>query len=295
MITAVHTVGLASTNVERTLAAFGSAAPLEPVHAGDGAVLARGPNLHLEILPASGAAAEPRPVNQVGLAHICVQQREMGRLRPALEQGGVTFMSEPVDLGTGYLYAYGRNADGVLLETEAAPFAPAEPSGWFGHMAFVTADIDRLSSFYAEWLGRPKPQAMRLRGSRRYDAVTGLPDMDVLAAWVSGLNLTLEFWRYLNPASFVGEASVDGPGWRYVSFETDDVAGDLQRAVTLGAEADQGPATAANGESATLRDPDGNQIRLVRFDAAHAHLSSARLPHADVLARVQQAREAAAA
>ena len=293
MITGVHAVGLAASEPEAALATFGAAVPLERVD-GLGGLLARGLNLHLTVEQAS-AAVPLRAVHQAGLAHICVQQRDMGRLRPALEGAGVAFLSPPVDLGTGYLYAYGRTPDGVLLETEAAPFAPAELDGWFGHIALVTSDLERLAGFYADWLGRPRPAPMRLRGSRRYAAVTGLDGVDVLAAWVSGLNLTLEFWRYLNPATFTEARPEDAPGWTHVTFESDDVVGDVARAAALGAEVEAPAALAREGEVARLRDPDGNRMRLVCLNEEHAHLSVARLPCPDVLARVQAARAAAAA
>lgn len=288
MITGVHAVGLRVSDVERTADALGRAIALKRLDA-PGAWLARGPNVHLE-LSAAWSDAPPRAVHDAGITHLCLQGREITALRTALEAGDARFLSEPVDLGTGFLYAYGRDRDGLLLETEGAPFAPVEPASWFGHIALVTPDLKRLSGFYAALTGLPQARAARLRGDAKYDAVTGLPDVDVRATWVPGLNLSLEFWRYLNPATEWSPLVEGAPAYTHVTFESDAVAADFERALALGATPETPPSAVASGERAVVRDPDGNEVRLVRW--ADPALSNRALLHPDILERVRLAREA---
>ena len=103
-----------------------------------------------------------RAVHSPGIAHICVQARDGTVARPALEAAGVGFLSPPVALGTGFLYAYGFDADGRLIEMENAPFLAETPSGWIGHVALVTDDINRLAGFYGGLLdAEPERGAFR--------------------------------------------------------------------------------------------------------------------------------------
>ena len=293
MITGVHAIGLRVTDVERAIAVFGAATPLEQLDA-PGPALLRGANVHLELsLATSGVAA--REVHHAGLAHLCLQQRDIAPLRTVLENGGVRFLSPPVDLGTGFLYAYGRDPDGLLLETEGAPFAPSDPVSWFGHLAFVTPDLKRLAAFYAALIGRPQARGMRLKGDPKYDAVTGVAGVDLLAGWVPGGNLSLEFWQYLSPATQQPPVAAGAPAYTHVTFESDAVEADLAHAVGLGGEPDGPLMRSAEGERARLRDPDGNSVQLVRWSGEARRFSIDHLPHPDILDRVRDARGAAAA
>lgn len=281
---AIHHLGLAGAGQ-----ALDVAVRLEPVRAPDlgdgGAAWLRGPNLFLRL--GDGDPPGPRPVNAPGIAHLCVQSRAGDAARGALERAGVRFLSEPVALGTGFLYAYAHDSAGRLLELESAPFLPDEPAAWFGHVAFVSRDAERLAGFYAHLLGAAVTPGGRFRDNARVDRVAGLDGVDVEVWWVRDRRFTLEFWRYHTPA-------YDGPdvdGW-YTSLglETDDLDAALARVREAGG-ATEDVMTGADGRAARARDPDGNRLQLIEL--ASPSLGTATLPHADALARAAAARAAA--
>ena len=67
--------------------------------------------------------------------------------------GGATPVSrgqQPVHLlGQGVYYAYARDHDGIMYETEHLDHAPFEGPIWFSHVALVSPDLDRLVEFYS--------------------------------------------------------------------------------------------------------------------------------------------------
>lgn len=216
MIKGVHHVGLSVRNLDQAVADYGAVAGLTEIarfmvgntdqarrlmglpEVSAKVVLLRGVNACLELFefarPAPGAVSD-QPVNEPGITHICAQGRSIDDLYARLIPKGFRFPEAPVDLGTSFLYAYGRSRDGAVIETEGAPFAQAEPASWLGHVAFATHDLKRLVAFYGALLGIAPQFSPRLRRSGNYDRVTGLPGVDVLAAWVRGSNLALEFWQ----------------------------------------------------------------------------------------------------
>jgi catechol 2,3-dioxygenase-like lactoylglutathione lyase family enzyme len=257
--------------------------------------LLKGPNAYLELFDFDGPAPNSvpeRPVNAAGITHICIQGREIDALRLRLEAGGMRFHAPPTDLGTGFLYAYGRDINGNIVETEGAPFAPREPAAWLGHVAYATHDLDRLVGFYAALAEAPVIRGGRLRGDPRYDEVTGLADVDVRVAWAPVRNLGLEFWQYLNPSTTPARAErpVSDPGYSHVCFESDDLDADRARAIALGARPHGEAASLRGARVAYLRDPDGNVLELVQWAPEAASLSVAGLPHTDILDRVKAAR-----
>lgn len=262
--------------------------PVEPVPTldlGEALPLARGPNLYLAPLP--GAPAAPRPVNAPGIAHLCVQARNGEAVRMALEQGGAAFLSPPVALGTGYLYAYAHDAAGRLFELETAPFLPPSPPVWFGHVAFVSPDADRLARFYADLLGAPLQAGGRFRG-RRFDQVAGLEGINLEAFWVRAEHFTLEFWRYHAPPA----PAVDSAAWHpYLGLQTDSIEAALARIEALGGRSGA-VLTGPDGRSARAWDPDGNGLFLIELAAGAQDRSVAALGHRDALQRVADARTA---
>lgn len=281
----VHHLGLAGS-----AGAFDAAVALEPcpvLDFGEGAERwSRGPNLHIQ---ASGGEAPSgvRPVNAPGIAHLCVQARAGDRARDAMERAGVRFLSEPVALGTGYLYAYAHGPEGHLLELESAPFLPESPAAWFGHIAFVSPDAERLAAFYARLLGADVTPGGRFRGDPRIDQVAGLSGVDVEVWWVRAPQSALEFWRYHAPA-YEGPAQ---PGWyTHLGLETDDLDAALARVGEDGGAIGEGT-SGPDGRAAWACDPDGNRLRLIEL--TNPSFGVAALPHADALARAAAARTGA--
>ena len=268
-----------------------AALPVEPAPAlevGQSLPLARGPNLYLAGLP--GSARAPRPVNAPGIAHVCVQALDGAATRAALQAGGAAFLSPPVALGTGYLYAYGHDSAGRLFELETAPFLPASPRAWFGHVAFVSHDGERLAAFYGALLDAPVAPGVRFRG-RRFDQVAGLDRLDLEGWWVRADGFTLEVWHYHAPSAPVA----DSPAWYpHLGLETDALDAALDRLESLGGA--RGPVlTGADGRSAQAQDPDGNRLLLIELAAGAQDRGVAALGHRDALRRVAAAQAAQAA
>jgi catechol 2,3-dioxygenase-like lactoylglutathione lyase family enzyme len=266
-----------------------AALPVEPAPAldvGQPLPLARGPNLYLSGLP--GPARDPRPVHAPGIAHLCVQAHDGAATRAALEAGGATFLSPPVALGTGYLYAYGHDAAGRLFELETAPFLPDTPPAWFGHVAFVSRDGERLAAFYGALLGAPTGAGARFRG-RRFDQVAGLDGLDLEGWWVRGDGFTLEVWHYHAPPA----PTADSASWYpHLGLETDALDAALDRITALGGT--RGPVLAGpDGRSARAQDPDGNGLLLIELAPGAQDRSIAALRHRDALRRVADAQAAA--
>jgi len=288
MAVRIHHVGLESAAGVPGLTAAAGLRPVEGLDLGDGsAELLAGPNLFVERRAvASAELSAPRAVNAPGIAHLCLQARDGDGARAALEATGTDFLSEPVALGTGFLYAYARDAEGRLLELESAPFLPAEPPAWFGHLAYVSRDAGRLAGFYGALVGAPVAAGGRFRDNPLLDRVAALPGVDVEVWWVRSEPIGLEFWKYRAP-----EAGSGGRGigrYTHLGVETDDLEAALVRAEREGGTRDGGITAGTDGRAGWARDPDGNRIRLIELAAPG--LATAALPHFGALAAAARSR-----
>ncbi len=293
MIRGVHHIGISVGDLPRAVAGFTAVAGFEPAARWEEpqgpAVLLRGVNGYLRVSEqAKAASPDGPPVNAAGITHFCAQGRAIEAVIAGLEEAGYAFPQAPVDLGTGFLYAYGRSPEGAVIEAEGAPFATAGEASWIGHVAFATHDLQRLSGFYAALLGGEAQFSPRLRNNPKYDLVTGLRDVDVLAAWVRGANIALEFWQYLNPATTPRPSppSSRALGYSHVAFEVEDLAAATAFALSVGAAGLEPLPGEAGCESVQLRDPDGNAFRLVSWPGAAGELGVAALAAPDILAQV---------
>ena len=159
------------------------------------------------------ATSHLRPVQLPGIAHICLQSRDINEGLAKGLAAGLLPISDPVDLGTPFRYLYAHTADGILLELEGAPFVRDEdPRFWVGHAAFVAKDIEPLVNFYGRVLSMQPSAISRFANNKRIDQVAGLTDVDLSAMWLPGLNLGLEFWQYHHPAAPHGQP--DRPAMR---------------------------------------------------------------------------------
>jgi len=254
-------------------------------------MLLRGANGFIRL--AEGARGSSSPVgrtamNLPGITHFCVQATNIEDVIRPLGATGFDMPEAPIDLGTGFLYAYAWSPDGLVIEAEGAPFARVEPSRWIGHVAFATHDLDRLSRFYADLTGGAAEFSPPLSNNPNYDRITGLKDVNMRAAWVRGLNISLEFWQYLNPptARRSTPRSLADTGFSHLAFEVDDVASAHRHALALGAVdlVEGGPRF--GGEAMWIRDPDGNAVAFVRWRADDPERSIASLPHPHVIEAV---------
>ena len=259
----LHHIGLAVRDLGRAMAFYRAAAGFEPAAECVGsapAALLRAPNCYLElIITAAAADATPRPVNEAGITHFCVQGRQMDALHTRFADAGASFHAPPVGLGTGNLYAYARDPELNVVELEALPYAPPAQAPWVAHVAIATPDVERLAAFYHRLLGGNRVGGQKIGPSPLYDQVTGLPAVEVIPTWIAGGNVTVELWQYLNPPTLpAAPRPFEVPGFNHICFEVESAAEAIAACVEAGATVD--PPVA---HSATLvRDPDGNLLEL---------------------------------
>lgn len=282
----VHHVGLNGSD-----AGLDAALPLRaagPLRTGDEEIaLLAGPNLYLSA--GAGVALPPRPANLPGIAHLCLQAREADATRAALEGAAVTFLSSPVALGTGFRYAYAHDGAGRLLELETAPFLPAAPTAWFGHVAFVSENAQRLAGFYAALLDAELVPGGRFRDHPGIDRITGLDRADIEMIWVRADGFTLEFCQFHAPRA----EPEGGDRWfTHLGLECADLDAAIARLAELGGAVED-RTSGADGRGAAARDPDGNRVYLFQLDEGARTSSVDALDHRDAIGRAAAAREAA--
>ncbi len=258
MITSIHHVGLQSPSPHAALAMyaefFGTAIQSKNDEAWVSSANGR--------IRASNGSAPPRTasVHATGLAHVCIQAQDKAVARERLERNGVVLLAEPLPLGTGFHYSYARDQEGRLIEMENAPFLQSDPNGWFGHVAFVTQDLPRLTRFYAALLGCQASQGQRVANNHNVDRVAQLQGVDLEPVWISGLNLTLEFWRYYAP--LLDDPNERQCGYTYLALEAEKPSEAKSFALELGAT-DAPPESVLSHTCPSVRDPDGNRLVFV--------------------------------
>lgn len=248
------------------------------------------PNIRFKLTASSqsnGTSPPSRPVNLPGIAHICLQSRDINEGLKLGVAAGIDPISGPVDLGTAFRYLYAHTDDGILLELEGAPFVQGlGPRFWVGHVAFVAKDIVPLVEFYGAALGLKPSPVSRLHPNPVFDKVAGLSGVDLSAMWLPGLNLGLEFWQYHNPPTPIG-GSNPLTGFTYICFECDDFSGDVAIALAAGATAES-PADLglSNCQIASFNDPEGNSFSLVAFDDPADPMAIQHLSHKGILDQI---------
>lgn len=195
-----------------------------------------------------------------GIAHVCIQSPSPERLWDELAAAGMRWNAELVGLGTGYLYAYGYDIEGNLVELEGVADAREACRAWLAHVAIVTPDIDRATSFYEQLIGT------RSHGAGCYShpnmgRIAALPAVSAKAAWIATPALTLELWQYVSPPT-MASPSARPTGYRRLGFVCDDLPREADR---LGAAGIPVVRTAA-GLSGS--DPDGNRFEVRLADPA---------------------------
>jgi catechol 2,3-dioxygenase-like lactoylglutathione lyase family enzyme len=98
------------------------------------------PNGYLKLSEYDRSDFSPPPVLPVkgpGITHVCYQSPTSEDIYQRLINGGATTVSrgeQPVHLlGQGVYYAYARDHDGIMYETEHLDHAPFEGPIWFSH------------------------------------------------------------------------------------------------------------------------------------------------------------------
>ncbi|MEM8618833.1 MAG: VOC family protein [Actinomycetota bacterium] len=289
-ITGVNRIGLAVTDLDRSLDFFAGPTGLEtatrrtvepawrhlmstpgPVEVAS----LRGPNATIELVEFGElATSSPIPVQGPGVTHLCFQSHATSELYKRFIDHGAREVSRnaPVDLGGyGVRYGYARDPDGIMFEVEQLDRPPFDASVWVAHVALVSPDIDRLVDFYTAVLGvEPHRRVNKVVGPR-IDEVTNLDDVRVRAAWFNTGNMLLELWEYVHPATPPpsGIRAVEAAGVHRFVFEVGDLDAELQRLDAAGASRTGPPVgdPATDGREVYARDPDGNLFGLLELPA----------------------------
>jgi catechol 2,3-dioxygenase-like lactoylglutathione lyase family enzyme len=210
------------------------------------------------------------PVKGPGITHVCYQSPTSEDIYQRLMDGGATPVSrgqQPVHLlGQGVYYAYARDHDGIMYETEHLDHAPFEGPIWFSHVALVSPDLDRLVEFYSLLFdAEPNRRTNRASGPR-FDEVAGYDDVMIRAAWFDIGNMILEMWQFVNPVTPEPEKppSIEDLGYNKVAFEVSDLRKEYERLTALGVAFLSSPTMSVDGWEVCLRDPDGNLISLIQ-------------------------------
>ena len=231
------------------------------------------PNGYLKLSEYDRSDFSPPPVLPVkgpGITHVCYQSPTSEDIYQRLINGGATTVSrgeQPVHLlGQGVYYAYARDHDGIMYETEHLDHAPFEGPIWLSHAALVSPDLDRLVEFYSLLLdAKPNRRTDRASGPR-FDEVAGYDNVMIRAAWFDIGNMILEMWQFVNPVTPEPQrpSAIEDVGYNKVAFEVSDLQREYDRLTALGVRFLSSPATSVDGWEACLRDPDGNLISLIQ-------------------------------
>ncbi|MFM7848688.1 MAG: VOC family protein [Rubrivivax sp.] len=251
-------------------------------------------NAGLWLLPA-GRDARPvrRPVNETGLAHLCVQTPRIDTVLERFEAAGARLHSPPVDLGTGFLYCYARDPEFNVIEVECV--APVWPDArpWLAHANIVTHDLPRLTTFYSALLSVPAVRSPRLRHDARLDTIADLQGVDVRASWLDAGNAQIELMQYMAPPATgdSGRRQEGVTGFVHLAFEVRDLRQACAQLLQGGGRLKGSPST--HDWQAQAFDPDGNRVLLLDLSAAHRRASRlASLADPQITQRFAAARAA---
>lgn len=231
--------------------------------------LIAGPNGYIQCAEVASATSPNGPavppINTSGIRHFCIQNQDCDMLADGIKNASGSLIADPLDLGTGNQYAYARDSEGNIIEIEGLPFAPAEQSTWIGHVAFVTAKLDRLIDFYRTVLGTDLQGRSMVGPGPQSDKMGGLSDARLEGAWLPTNNMLLEFWQFhapLSPPKHRHTTMLD-LGYTHICLETDDLDHDFGQMIRAGATAMCDPVETGNARTRFARDPDGNIIQLL--------------------------------
>jgi catechol 2,3-dioxygenase-like lactoylglutathione lyase family enzyme len=255
-----------------------------------------GPNAGLVLLPADATLPTVRrPVSEAGIAHICLQTPHIAHILGELKARGASLHSQPIDLGTGFLYCYARDPEANVIEVECVAPVWASPRPWLAHANIVTPDLLRMVAFYGAFLGVAAVRSPRLQGDVRLDTIADLPDVQLRAAWLQAGNAQIELMQYWQPATTPETARrLPGmPGFAHLAFEVSHLAAACAHLQHSGGQLREAPGPGA--WQAVGLDPDGNRLVLLDLHAAaHAGWRISALADPHITQRFAAARTALA-
>jgi catechol 2,3-dioxygenase-like lactoylglutathione lyase family enzyme len=266
MTLSIHHIAINTAAPERLAALYGEAVGFLPVDCPGSVQWIAAPNafvaIHKAKLRTPDRAKNPT-VSDQGIGHFCIQSGDGPATWAALAKAGVAFNAEMTSLGGDYLYAYGRDPEGNLIEVEGMMVDPEPGPPWIAHVALVSADLERLAGFYARLIGRT-PHSGGTFASPAFKAITGLDDVKVSAKWLMADNLIFEMWQYQNPVTQPASPPADGAlGYRHIGFCCADLATERDRIAATGIKLSEtsGP---DGTQSLSGSDPDGNRFVIAQ-------------------------------
>jgi catechol 2,3-dioxygenase-like lactoylglutathione lyase family enzyme len=285
MTLSIHHIAINSAQPAALAALYAKGAGFITVKEEDAIRWIAAPNCFVSLhTVASAGQCKRHEVYDPGIGHFCIQSGGADSAWDQLNDAGVTFNSRPAPLGTGVLYAYGRDSEDNLIELEGVPDEhPATPP-WIAHVALVSDDLDRLADFYSRLIGR----AVHREGSFSHPSfrqITGFDDVSVSAKWIMADNMVFEMWRYHNPSTHgIRTAGRGAPGYRHIGFVCDDLVTEVERLRSEGILVFPADNMAElNGVWGT--DPDGNRFTLHETTKADHTLNLANLNDPKIVMR----------
>ena len=281
-IKGIHHVGMAVRDLQATLDFYQSTTTMErfsqdsisanQLTAPELTAVLKAPNGFIELMqfPTPEADASVMPVEGPGITHLCFQSPASFKLYKKFEAANATAITRgqpPVDLTSSVVqYAYARDANDIMFEVEQLDEPQFEGPIWLAHVAIVTHDIDQLVEFYRDLLGiEPYGRANKVVGPN-FDAVTGLDNVRIRAAWFNTGNMVIELWQFINPVTPApGEPSAfDHTGYNKFAFEVGDLQAECARLSAAGVKFIGDPIEKNGITEVYARDPDGNLFSLLQ-------------------------------
>lgn len=285
----INHVGLSVSNLDAALDFYTGAidiAPEQPLRSGNPAAekasgfhhepvartILKGPNSYLQLSQydeaVSGSSGEIA-VKGPGITHVCYQSPTETDIYASFTARGATPVSRgtaPISLlGQGVYYAYERDPDGIMFETEHLDRSPFEGEIWISHVALVSHDLDRLAAFYAMLFGREPNRRTNKAAGPTFDEVADYDNVHIRAAWFDLSNMIVELWQFVNPVT--PEQGNPPPfetiGYNKVAFEVSDIQSEYRRLAGRGVDFLSEPVETAESTEVYARDPDGNLFSLI--------------------------------
>lgn len=277
MTLSIHHIAINANDPVKIAALYQRAVGFSGVATMDSVQWIASPNGFIALHPTRMITAQDSPrVCDPGIGHFCIQSGNSDGTWGDLTDNGISFSSKPAPLGTGILYAYGRDPETNLIELEVVPDEAPTTRPWMGHIALVSSDLDRLAAFYARLIGRTCHREGTF-ANPAFKLITGYDDVKVSAKWIMADNMIFEMWQYLNPPTLgVRVAETNAPGYRHVGFACANLAQESERieaagiSVTMTQPIDGLPCAAG-------ADPDGNRFIIVEAVSGDHVLSLSNL------------------
>lgn len=304
----VHNVTITVSDIDDTLAFYGSAVPYElverttlPADAFPAEILAkrggeidvvlvRTATMFLRLIDIDPDTKEPplrRPATGPGYTHICFQSPADAPKYDRFREVGLDILSRgdgPVDLGGyGVTYAYGFDPDGIMIEMEQVDRPLIEGAGymgerrlgheaWITHVANVTAEKPQMVEFYRTILGYGPKREIPPTRRKTFDDVVDIDDIEIAASWFDAGNIQIELWHYSSPATPLSRTPrmLDEIGYSAVTFEVTDLAGTYERLQSEGLTLATGIFDLAGWQIFFTRDPEGNLVAFQQQRAEHS-------------------------